>query len=127
MSQRLFLPRPWQVYLASRLLEVAQPELSRLSLGPILSQLRSSMGEETNLLSEARHLQEFSDFLDRAGLRSLATCPYIYRQYSSKRCVCVCVCGCVCVCVCVCVARCMGGWRVLHPGSLLKAVLRSSV
>jgi aarF domain-containing kinase len=62
-----------------------QPELARLSLAPILGQLRASMAEETNLLNELQHLTTFSDFLDRRGLRGVATCPYAYRQFSSKR------------------------------------------
>ncbi len=77
--------QPPAVYLATRLLEFVQPELQRLSLTPILNQLRSSMKEETNLLVEAQHLQHFADFLDKKGLRSVATCPFMYRQFSGKR------------------------------------------
>jgi hypothetical protein len=36
---------------------------------------------------EAYHLQTFNDFLDKRGLRGVATAPYVYRQFSSKRCV----------------------------------------
>lgn len=35
---------------------------------------------------EAYHLQTFGDFLDRRSLRGVATCPTVYRQFSSKRC-----------------------------------------
>ncbi|GBF91070.1 hypothetical protein Rsub_03926 [Raphidocelis subcapitata] len=73
------------VYLATRFLEFAQPELSGFSLGPIVAQLRASMAAETDLLQEATHLTHFADFLDRRGLRGVATCPYLYRQFSSKR------------------------------------------
>jgi hypothetical protein len=34
---------------------------------------------------EAYHLQTFGDFLDRQALRGVATCPFVYRQISSKR------------------------------------------
>jgi hypothetical protein len=43
------------------------------------------MADETDLLKELAHLTTFSDFLDKRGLRGVATCPYAYRQYSSKR------------------------------------------
>jgi hypothetical protein len=37
-------------------------------------------------VQEAYHLQTFNDFLDKRGLRGVATAPYVYRQFSSKRC-----------------------------------------
>lgn len=73
------------VYLAARALELLQPELRRLSLGPVLAQLRASMAAETDLRNEARHLAAFCDFLDRSGLRGAATAPYLYRQFCSER------------------------------------------
>lgn len=36
-------------------------------------------------LQEAYHIQTFGDFLDRRGFRGVATCPFVYRQFSSKR------------------------------------------
>lgn len=30
-------------------------------------------------------MAQFSEFLDRSGTRAVATCPYVYTQYSSKR------------------------------------------
>jgi len=29
--------------------------------------------------------QAFSNFLDSSNLRNVATCPYVYKQFSSKR------------------------------------------
>lgn len=74
-----------QVYLVTRYLEFLQPELQRLSLGPIFDDIRTSMVAETDFGKEAHHLTTFSDFLDRRGYRSVVTCPYVYRQFSSKR------------------------------------------
>ena len=45
------------IYLLSRALEVAAPELSRLSLAPILADIRTSMVDETDFTKEAAHLQ----------------------------------------------------------------------
>lgn len=73
------------VYLAGRAVELLQPDLKRLSLGPVLSQLRESMTQEVDLRNEARHMGTFSDFLDRSGLRELATVPFVYRQWSGER------------------------------------------
>ena len=35
---------------------------------------------------EARHLQEFSAYLDASGMRAVATCPYVYKALSTQRC-----------------------------------------
>ena len=47
--------------------------------------MRSSMLEEVDFTKEANNVAAFSAFLDEKGLRGVATCPYIYRQFSSKR------------------------------------------
>eukprot|EP00195_Chlamydomonas_chlamydogama_P005862 CAMPEP_0202905000 /NCGR_PEP_ID=MMETSP1392-20130828/32052_1 /ASSEMBLY_ACC=CAM_ASM_000868 /TAXON_ID=225041 /ORGANISM="Chlamydomonas chlamydogama, Strain SAG 11-48b" /LENGTH=446 /DNA_ID=CAMNT_0049592905 /DNA_START=376 /DNA_END=1716 /DNA_ORIENTATION=- len=73
------------IYLMSRYLEFIQPDLQRLSLTGILSDIRTSMSEEVDFTKEAAHLQQFSAFLDVRGLRAIATCPYVYKQFSSKR------------------------------------------
>ena len=69
----------------SRYLEFVTPELTRLSLAPILADIRSSMLEEVDFSKEAHHLTSFGEFLDRKGLRGVATCPFVFRQFSSKR------------------------------------------
>ncbi|MEW5308611.1 MAG: hypothetical protein WDW38_000556 [Sanguina aurantia] len=73
------------VYLASRYLEFLQPELSRLSLAGVLEDLRTSVMEEVDFTKEAVNIQQFSTFLDTSGNRASATCPFVYKQYSTKR------------------------------------------
>jgi aarF domain-containing kinase len=43
------------------------------------------MLEEVDFTKEARHIIEFANFLDSRGYRALATTPYVYQQYSSRR------------------------------------------
>lgn len=45
------------LYLATRLLEFASPELSRVSLSAIVGDIRSSMLEEVDFRKEAAHIQ----------------------------------------------------------------------
>lgn len=40
---------------------------------------------QVDFTKEATHVAQFSDFLDSSGMRGVATCPYVYTQYSSKR------------------------------------------
>lgn len=51
----------------------------------IVGDIRASMLEEVDFTKEAAHVAQFAGYLDRAGLRRLATCPGVYRQFSSKR------------------------------------------
>lgn len=67
--------------------------------------------------------QEFADYLDRSGLRPLATCPYVYRQYSTQRWVRVARCAALCGAVLRGV-RCVGLQSL--PG-LLGSVLHAMV
>lgn len=73
------------LYLMSKYIEFIEPEVKRLSLTPILEDIRTSMLDEVDFTKEAKHIQDFSLFLDKMNLRSVATCPYVYRQYSTKR------------------------------------------
>ncbi|GAB4822495.1 hypothetical protein N2152v2_009541 [Parachlorella kessleri] len=73
------------LYIATRFLEFAQPQLSRASLSAVVGDIRASMLDEVDFTKEAQHLQEFGDYLDRSGLRPLATCPSAYKQYSTQR------------------------------------------
>jgi len=34
---------------------------------------------------EARHIQEFSAYLDASGMRAVATCPFVYKALSTQR------------------------------------------
>lgn len=40
---------------------------------------------QVDFVKEAANIQQFSSFLDRSGFRAVATCPYVYTQYSSRR------------------------------------------
>ena len=50
--------------------------------------IRRSMMKECDFVAEARNIGEFSNYLDRNGLRQVATAPFVYTELSSKRCVC---------------------------------------
>lgn len=71
--------------LSTKLLEVLNPELARASLVGIVSDIRSSMLDEVDFRKEAQHIQQFSAYLDRTNMRQGATCPFVYKQLSSKR------------------------------------------
>jgi aarF domain-containing kinase len=73
------------LYLSSRLLEWVSPDLARTSLSAIVGDIRTSMLDEVDFTKEAQHLAQFAGYLDRGGLRRVATCPGVYRQFSSKR------------------------------------------
>lgn len=45
------------------------------------------MLEETDFTKEAANLAEFSAYLDAAGMRATATCPFVYTPFSSSKCV----------------------------------------
>jgi aarF domain-containing kinase len=40
---------------------------------------------QVNFTKEAQHIRQFSQYLDRSGMRGVATCPFVYSQYSSRR------------------------------------------
>lgn len=71
---------------ATKILEFLNPELVRTSLVGIVSDIRSSMLDEVDFQKEARHIQQFATYLDNSGMRAGATCPYVYKQFSGKRC-----------------------------------------
>lgn len=41
---------------------------------------------ECDFESEARNIQEFSNYLRRQDLESVATAPFVFTPFSSKRC-----------------------------------------
>ena len=71
--------------ISSKLLEVLNPDLARTSLAGIVTDIRSSMLDEIDFRKEVQHIQQFSAYLDRTGMRQGATCPFVYKQLSSKR------------------------------------------
>ncbi|KAK9817683.1 hypothetical protein WJX72_000601 [[Myrmecia] bisecta] len=73
------------IYIFSKILEFIQPELARTSISAIVGDIRASMLEEVDFVKEAAHIQQFSSYLDKSGLRRVATCPYVYKQFSSRR------------------------------------------
>jgi aarF domain-containing kinase len=73
------------LYVVSLIIEFLNPELSRTSLVPIVADIRVSMLEEVDFTKEASYIEQFSRYLDLSGMRSVATCPYVYEQFSTKR------------------------------------------
>lgn len=69
----------------TKLFEILNPELARTSLVGIVSDIRTSMLDEIDFRKEVQHIQQFSAYLDRTGMRQGATCPFVYKQLSSKR------------------------------------------
>lgn len=68
-----------------RVFEFINPELSRISLAAIVGDIRNSMLEEVDFRKEATHIAEFSQYLERSGASQYATCPFVYKAFSSKR------------------------------------------
>eukprot|EP00210_Caulerpa_lentillifera_P006213 g5936.t1 len=73
------------LYLASRVLELINPDISRLSLSGIVSDIRRTIEEEVNFKKEVQHIQHFQNYLQSTGLTSIAKAPFVYTQYSSKK------------------------------------------
>jgi aarF domain-containing kinase len=73
------------VYVASRVLEFLQPDWERTSLSGIVGDIRSSMLEELDFQKEATNTEEFGRFLAQNNLLNLATCPKVYRKYTTKK------------------------------------------
>ncbi|KAK9802984.1 hypothetical protein WJX73_004259 [Symbiochloris irregularis] len=71
--------------ISSQILEFLNPQLARTSLAGIVTDIRASMLDETDFRKEAAHIAEFSDYLDLTGMRSTATCPFVYKPFSTKR------------------------------------------
>ena len=73
------------LYIASRALEIISPDLSRASLADIVGDIRSSMMDEVDFRKEAQHVEHFARYLDSNGLRGIATCPDLYKQYCTQK------------------------------------------
>jgi len=73
------------LYISSRALEIISPDVSRASLSDIVGDIRSSMMDEVDFRKEAQHVEQFARYLDSNGLRGIATCPDVYKQYSTKK------------------------------------------
>ena len=72
------------LYVSSKLLELVNPDLSRLSISAIIGDLRASMLDELDFTKEAKNLVEFREFLSVSGITE-ATAPMPYPNLTSKR------------------------------------------
>ncbi|KAJ1627176.1 ABC1 family-domain-containing protein [Pavlovales sp. CCMP2436] len=70
---------------AARVLQFVAPGLGRLSLSPIVNDLRTTMLGELDFRQEAQNLVEFAGFLRESGLEGIATCPRPYPAVSGAR------------------------------------------
>ena len=43
------------------------------------------MMAETDFQQEARHISEFENYLEKSGMSKVATCPFVYKQLTTKR------------------------------------------
>lgn len=73
------------LYISSRFLEILNPEISRLSLSNILSDIRKTISEEVDFRKEAQHIQHFQSYLENTGQTTVAKAPFVYSQFSTKR------------------------------------------
>ena len=72
------------LYAAARVAEFLSPALGRGSVAAIAADIRSAMLDEVDFTKEAAHVAEFASYLRTTGMESLATCPVVYPQASSK-------------------------------------------
>lgn len=70
--------------LATKTLEFLQPELRRLSLGDIATDIRKTMLEELDFTKEANNIRDFDSFLKSSGITSVV-CPFVFPEASSRR------------------------------------------
>lgn len=73
------------LHVASKIVEFLNPELTRISLVAVVGDIRASMMDETNFQKEAQHIADFSNYLDASGMRKVATCPFVYKQHTTRR------------------------------------------
>lgn len=72
------------LYLSARLLELLAPDLSRTSLSAIVSDIQTTMLAECDFLKEARHMDQFRDFLTEEGIQD-AYAPRVYHRYTTEK------------------------------------------
>jgi aarF domain-containing kinase len=70
---------------AGKVLEFLAPELSRLSLANVITDLRESMLGELDFRQEGKNLGEFREFLVANGLTDVATAPSFYPEASATK------------------------------------------
>ncbi|KAJ1487737.1 ABC1 family-domain-containing protein [Baffinella frigidus] len=72
------------VSFSAKFLEFVNPDLSRLSLGDIMGDIRTTMLDELDFEKEARNMAEFRSFLSSSNNRQV-TVPDVYPQGSTKK------------------------------------------
>lgn len=73
------------LYLLSRYLEFLNPNLGRLSLAAIVGDIRKTIQDEVDFRKEAQHISHFEIYLRQSGMDQFATCPFVYKQFSSEK------------------------------------------
>uniref|UniRef100_A0A0C9RWZ3 TSA: Wollemia nobilis Ref_Wollemi_Transcript_7702_1977 transcribed RNA sequence n=1 Tax=Wollemia nobilis TaxID=56998 RepID=A0A0C9RWZ3_9CONI len=73
------------LYLAARLLEFLNPQISRTSLVGIVRDIRESMLEEVDFQKEAANIESFRGYLEATGLTRQAAAPKVYYHCSTRR------------------------------------------
>ncbi|KAK2642260.1 hypothetical protein Ddye_024023 [Dipteronia dyeriana] len=73
------------VYVAARILEFLNPELSRTSLVGIVKDIQESMLEEVDFKKEAANIKYFRRYLEIVGLERHTTTPKVYHHCSTRR------------------------------------------
>ena len=63
-----------------RVSQFLAPELARTSLSAVVSDIRDSMMEETDLRKEAANIDAFTAFLEQSGLTAYAKAPFVFRD-----------------------------------------------
>jgi len=72
------------LYAAARVAEFLNPALGRGSVAAIAGDIRAAMLDEVDFTKEAAHVAEFASYLRATGMESVATCPVVYGEASSK-------------------------------------------
>ena len=70
---------------AGKVLEVLAPELARLSLADVVTDLRTSMLGELDFRQEGKNLVEFRNFLEANALTDVATAPSYFPDASASK------------------------------------------
>lgn len=73
------------LYIAARLLEFLNPDVSRTSLVDLVSEIRFSMLGELDFRQELQNMEVFRKFLDDKGLNGVAAVPTSYPEASAAR------------------------------------------
>lgn len=60
------------------------PMMKSANLAPIVDEIRTRMGAETDFLAEARHIERFHEFLTKTGTQHI-TAPIVHHELSTKR------------------------------------------